>query len=580
MTEEQRPSIQSMRASFSFTNRLLNHISETIENDMVDHEVQTERFKYEQELTKNLSITSVIGLGFGLMSAPLSLSTTMRDVLVDGGPATIMGGFMIVYIFTIMCALSLAEISSKYPIELHGGAAIIAHPKYSLICSWFTGFFLLIGNWTMSISITFAGARFILSVFGLVDSEYEINSIINIIVFYIVVTVCGVINLNFSRYMELINKICVYWIIYAILLIDILLLIFAREYHSLKYIFTHFDNSRSGWTAPMAFMIGFQQASFMMQGFGLLPAIGEEVKQPEKNVPRGILISVVLSGLSGIIFLIPILAVLPDIDLLVDANQNIMPIILIFKLATKSTLVSFFLVIMITGNLLFSGISSIATSSRAVFSMSRDGALPYGNLWTYVQEDSVSRVPKYSVLLSMATSYILGLLSLVSTTAFNAFIGAAVISLCAASLIPIVSSMLGGRRKVRGAAFKLKYVGFIINSISAGWLLFTILILSLPPRLPVNGSTMNYASLVFICFTILITILWFLWGKKNFHGPLVDHEYNERVDTIQLHNMNPDEPPSYSKLDEQNFQKLESEALNDEIINDNEHITILNHSSK
>jgi amino acid transporter len=432
----------------------------------------------------------------------------------------------------------------------------------------------------MSISITFAGSRFVLSVFGLVDDDYEINAFINVVVFYIVVTICGLVNLKFSRYLELINKVCVYWIIYAILLIDILLLLFAREYHDMKYIFTHFDNSRSGWTPSLAFIIGFQQANFMLQGFGLLPAISEEVKNAEKSVPKGIVISVLLAGLSGFIFLIPILAVLPDIELLVDKNQNIMPIILIFKLATNSTLVSFFLVIMIIGNLLFSGISSIATSSRAVFSMSRDGALPMGDLWTFVDADSVSKIPKYSVLLSMGVSYVLGLLSLISSTAFNAFVGAAVISLCAASLIPIVSSMLGGRRKVRGAAFKLKYVGFIVNSISALWLLFTIFVLSLPPQLPVSGKTMNYASLVFGMFTLMITLLWFLWGKENFRGPLVDHDYNERVDAVHLQNLNESGVPAYSKLDEQNFQKLDFEPMADDYDNENtDDNTIANNSN-
>lgn len=518
-----------------------------------------EKFKYEQELSKNLTITSVIGLGFGLMSAPLSLGTTMNIGLLDGGPATVIGGFMIVYVFSVLCALSLGEISSKYPIELHGGAAIIAKPKYSLICSWFTGFFLLIGNWTMSTSITFAGAQFMLSVIGILDSDYETDAVMTVVVFYIVVTVCGLVNLKFSRHLELINKICVYWIIYAILLIDILLLLFSPKYHSLKYIFTFFDNSRSGWPAHMAFIIGFQQGNFTLQGFGMLPAISEEVKNAERSVPKGMILAVLLAGLSGIIFLIPILAVLPDIALLVDQHRTIMPIVLIFKLATHSVMVSFFLVIMIMGNLLFSGIGSIQTSSRAVFSMSRDGALPFGHIWTYINPDSVSKVPKNAVLLSMGVSYLLGLLSLISSAAFNAFVGVAVISLCAAAVIPIMSLILGGRKKVRGAAFKLKYVGFIINTISVLWLLFTIFILSLPPQLPVSGSSMNYASVVFVLFVLLISVLWLVWGKKNFHGPLVDHEHNERVDAMQLQSYEPS--GSYQKLDEQKFQKLDAELF-------------------
>lgn len=534
-----------------FMNHAFNTISEVIENDINDNVVEVERFKYEQELDKNLTIKSVVGLGIGLMSAPLSLGTTMYIGLVDGGPATIIGGYIVVFVFTAICALSLAEISSKYPIELHGGAAIIAKPEYSLICSWFTGFFLLIGNWTMSTSITFAGAQFLLSVIGIVDSSYKVDQILTVVVFYVIVTICGLFNLKLSRYMELINKLSTYWIIYAILFIDILLLLFSPKYHSLKYIFTHFDNSRSGWPMGMAFIIGFQQANFTLQGFGMLPAISEEVEDAEHSVPKGMIISVLLAGVSGIVFLIPILVVLPDISDLLQNEKGIMPIVLIFKLATNSITVSFFLVLMILGNLLFSGIGSIATSSRAVFSMSRDGALPYGHVWTYIDSSSVSKVPKNCVWLSMGVSYFLGLLSLVSSAAFNAFVGAAVLSLCAASLLPILASLLNGRKKVRGGAFKLKHVGFIINIVSILWLLFTMFVLSLPPQLPVSFSSMNYASLVFVLFVLLVTALWYVWGRDNFHGPLVDNEYNDRPQTVELQDVNTN--GEYQPVDNDDF---------------------------
>lgn len=475
----------------------------------------------------------------------------MGSSLVDGGPLTIMAGYTIVYSFSLICALSLAEITSKYPIELHGGAAMIAHPDYSLICSWFTGFFLLVGNWLTSTSITFAGAQIILSTVGIVDSEYKLDAVLTVLMFYVVVTICGVVNLKFSRYLELINKLCVYWIIYAILFIDILLLIFAKEYHSLKYVFTHFDNSLSGWPSSMAFLIGFQQASFMLQGFGLLPAISDEVKDPERSLSRGIILSVLLAGAAGFVLLIPILTVIPESDEVLSGG--IMPIVLIFKLATKSLTVSFFLVIMIIGNLLFSGIGSIATSSRAVYSMSRDGALPLGAVWTDVKGESVSKVPRNAVLLSMGISYLLGLLALVSSTAFNAFVGAAVISLCAASLIPIISLLMGARKKVRGAAFKLKYVGFILNIISVLWLLFTIFLLSLPPQRPVTLSSMNYASLVFVLFVGLITLLWFVWGRHNFHGPLVDPHSNPS--NVQMQTMTSE---GYQTLSDNKTDKVET----------------------
>lgn len=60
--------------------------------------MEVEKFSYKQELDKHLTIMSMLGLGFGLMSPPLSLGVTMGSSLIDGGPLTIMGGYTIVYV--------------------------------------------------------------------------------------------------------------------------------------------------------------------------------------------------------------------------------------------------------------------------------------------------------------------------------------------------------------------------------------------------------------------------------------------------------------------------------------------------
>lgn len=544
----------------SYRNNFYNTVQTVIARDLDDTVEEPEQFLYEQKLDKHLTISSVIGLGFGLMSAPLSLGTTMRNVLIDGGPVTMIWGFVIVYFFSFLCALSLAEISSKYPLELHAGAAIIAKDSYGLICSWFTGWFLLIGNWTMSISITFAGAQFILSVVGVYVDEYQATDYVTVIVFYIIVTVCGLFNIYGSKHLESINKICVGWILFAIVIIGVMILARAPNYNTWNFVFTEFDNTRSNMPSVLTFIIGLQQANFMMQGFGLLPAISEEVKDPERVVPRGIVWGVILSGLSGIAFIIPILIVLPELSLLLDENGRMMPIVSIFKIVTNSKFASTFLFLLVLGNLLFSGIGSIATSSRAVFSMSRDGALPFQEFWTYVDQKSTSKVPKNAVLLSMAVSYILGLLSLISTAAFNAFVGAAVISLCAASLIPITSSVLSFRKRVRGAVFKLKGIGIIINLLSIFWLIFTMFVLSCTPSLPLTLRSTNYALLVFIFATVVVSVLWVAWGRKNFHGPLIDSDANERFNVLEMRNMGTPRSTGgeYQKINEETGESSKS----------------------
>ena len=508
------------------------------DNDEDDGPEVVEQFQYEQKLDKSLlSRGSVIGLGFGLMSPVLGMSTTMSIGLLNGGPLTIVAGFVVVGFATWLCSLSLGEIVSKFPIELHGGSAMLAAKKHKLVFSWYTGWLMLLGNWTMSTSITFAGAQLVISLISLAnESLVPKDSVIfyTVVVFYAIVTVVGVVNLKFARFIETINKVCVYWIIYAIIFTDILLLLFhTGEYRSLKYALAHFDNSLSGYrSAALSFMIGFQQSNFTLQGFSMLPALADEVKEPERDIPRGMSLSVVLSALSGLVFLLPIMLILPDTSAILN-NDRVMPIVLIFTQSTHSIVVSFFLVLMILGNLLFSGIGSITTSSRAVYSMSRDHALPYHELWTYVEPTSQSRVPKYSILLTMAISYVLGLLALVSTAAFNAFVGAAVLCLCSATCIPVVLVLASRRRALRGSPIKVRYkLGWLVNLASVAWLVFTMFVISMPPQVPVTLVTMNYAAFVFAAFMVGITALYFCWGRHHFRAPLVDENSKAGGDVL------------------------------------------------
>ncbi|KAF6065321.1 Amino acid permease family protein [Candida albicans] len=118
---------------------------------------------------RKLTVTSVIGLGFSLMGVPFGLSSTLWISLMDGANVTILYGWLIVGGFSLCVILSLSEIISKYPTAggVYHFSSVLSDEKYSNISSWFTGWFLLIGNWTYAISIMFSGAQFILSIFGM-----------------------------------------------------------------------------------------------------------------------------------------------------------------------------------------------------------------------------------------------------------------------------------------------------------------------------------------------------------------------------------------------------------------------------
>jgi len=51
-----------------------------------------EEMGYKQELKRNLSMVSILGLSFAIMAVPFGTSTTLNLALINGGPVTILWG--------------------------------------------------------------------------------------------------------------------------------------------------------------------------------------------------------------------------------------------------------------------------------------------------------------------------------------------------------------------------------------------------------------------------------------------------------------------------------------------------------
>ncbi|KAG7661864.1 TPO5 [[Candida] subhashii] len=510
----------------------IRYIGSLIQEGDDDEQIeQVEHFKYTQDLERKLTVTSVIGLGFSVMGVPFGLSSTLWISLMDGANVTILYGWLLVGILSLCVVLSLCEIISKYPTAggVYHFSAILSNEKYSKVSSWYTGWFLLIGNWTYAISIMFGGAQFILSIFGLKDVYvYKEDKILVLIVFFAILLFAGFVNFVFSKHLEKINKMCILWTIYTVLAIDFLLIFFAKRTNSIKEILTTFDNTRSGWPDPLAFIIGLQSPSFTITGYGMLFSITDEVKNPERNMPKGAISAIVMATITGIIFIIPILTILPELKLLLDDTPNIMPIDLVFKLATESYIVSFLMALLMIGTVLFQSIGSLTTASRSTYALARDGGLPKSHLFTEVNSIKQYTIPRNALLLSMAVCGTLSFLSLISQTAFNAFMGAAVISLALANGIPIFCLMLNKRRKLRGAPFKLYKIGWVINGISVIWVISSIFILCMPPVIKhLSWKSMNFSVVVFVLFIGIASLQYVTWGRNSFVGPQLDTDYFE-----------------------------------------------------
>ena len=186
----------------------------------------------------------------------------------------------------------------------------------------------------------------------------------------------------------------------------------------------------SGW----AFFVGLLQAAYTLTGYGMVAAMCEEVQNPAREVPKAIVLSVAAAGVTGVVYLIPILFVLPDIQMLLDV-ANGQPIGLLFKTVTGSAGGGFGLLFLILGILIFAGTGALTAASRCTYAFARDGAIPGSKIWSRI--DKRFDIPLWALVLSTIIDCLLGLIYFGSTAAFNAFTGVATICLSCSYGIPI-----------------------------------------------------------------------------------------------------------------------------------------------
>ena len=120
---------------------------------------------YKPELVRSRSTLQVAFMSFVLGSVPYGLATTLYYPIVGGGPANIIWGWLAVSLIIMCVAASLGEITSVYPTAggVYYQTFMITPPAFRKIASWICGWCFVVGNITITLSVQFATALFIVA---------------------------------------------------------------------------------------------------------------------------------------------------------------------------------------------------------------------------------------------------------------------------------------------------------------------------------------------------------------------------------------------------------------------------------
>lgn len=313
-----------------------------------------------------------------------------------------------------------------------------------------------------------------------------------LLIFYAICILTLIICTFGNKFLPMVDTFCAAWTLVSIFIILIALSVKADVgRHSASYALGHYDTSLAGW-GGFTFFIGLLPAAYTFSALGMISAMAEECAEPATRVPTAIALCVPIGGIAGLFFIIPLCVTMPPLaDIIANApNAQALPYIFDRVMGSPGGGLGLtFLVLVIT---LFCSISITVAASRCTWAFARDNAIPFSPLFASVSPSL--GVPFWALVLVTVVQMLLGLINLGSSSAFTAFVSVGVIALAISYAMPIALSLLHGRREVATARWSLGHVvGTTVNVIAVAWILFELVLFSMPTALPVTSISMNYA---------------------------------------------------------------------------------------
>ncbi len=113
---------------------------------------------YTQDMKRNYSVLSVLGVGFSLTNSWFGISAALITGINSGGPVCIVYGLILIALISTCVGISLSELASAYPNA--GGqyfwANELAPKRYANFVSYLTGWFAWAGSIFTSASVALA----------------------------------------------------------------------------------------------------------------------------------------------------------------------------------------------------------------------------------------------------------------------------------------------------------------------------------------------------------------------------------------------------------------------------------------
>ncbi|KAK5194141.1 hypothetical protein LTR99_005628 [Exophiala xenobiotica] len=475
----------------------------------------------KQVLKREWNFWALLGMSACTLCTWEATSALFAGAYTNGGPASVVYGFIVSVLGTLAIATSMAEMASISPIagaQYHWSAEH-SPIRWRALVSYIQGWVTITG-WVAAIaSVCFLIATMIQGLAVLNYSGYEPkrwHATLIMIAFAGISTIGNTFGKKLLPLWETLGGV-LHVLFFFLVMIGILATSDKTSNHD---VWGTFING-GGWNSDgVSFCLGFLTPAFALAGVDAVIHMSEEAFNAPLNIPRAMIWSVIINGTAGFAYILAVLYSITDPDAVLS-NETGFPIIGVFLEATNNqkaaTAMMTAVIIVFTMNLF--GI--VASVSRLIWAFSRDKGLPFSAFFSHITP--WNKCPTNAVVSIFVAVSLLSLINIGSTTAFNALISLTTLGFYISYAIPILMFAMRRSNKSNPITFgpwALGRFGLVMNVLAIAFCIFLIIFLPFPPVLPVTGTNMNYASPVFIAVMLFAIINYYVRARRRFTGPI------------------------------------------------------------
>ncbi|HVO00397.1 MAG TPA: amino acid permease [Steroidobacteraceae bacterium] len=473
---------------------------------------------YAQELSRRLGRFSNFAISFSIICILAGGINSLAQATSGAGGAAIGLGWPLGVLISGSFGLAMAQIASAFPTA--GGLYHWGSILGNRFTGWLTAWFNLLGLITVLGSINVGAYNFFLGAFG--PRLQLTDSMALLVVFLAVVTVAQALVNHFGISLTAkLTDFSGYLIFGTAVLLTVVCLACTQHFEIARlWTFANYSGAaganvwpRTGSTGWI-FLLGLLLPIYTITGYDASAHTSEETRNAPLAVPRGIVSSILWSGVFGYLFLIAFLFMIPDLGAAAAQGWNV------FFWAMEQRVGAFWrelLYALILLSQVLCGLATVTSTSRMIYAFSRDGGLPASRALARVSP--LHRTPVAAIWTGAIASmlFVWGAMYLERfghTPVFTVVVSCTVIFLFFSFAIPIALGLAayGGPRWPRMGPWNLGRGGYTLAALLSMASMVLIFVIGVqPPNDKALGVTVG--------FLVMAAIVWFAFERRRFKGP-------------------------------------------------------------